>query len=412
MTLGELAEKLGGLIQTGPFGSQLHESDYQEVGIPVIMPKDIVGNAVDEGGIARISEATAVRLKKHRVKAGDIVLPRRGDITKRAFIKKDHAGFLCGTGCIKLSFDEKNISSLYLNYYLAKSDVIGWLENNSVGSTMKNLSGSILKNLPVELPPLLTQRRIASILSAYDDLIENNLRRIKLLEELAQRTYEEWFVRLRFPGYETAVFDEETGLPEGWERKPLNSIIEIISGYPFKSSLYVKDGKFQIVTIKNVQDGFFLTNTTDSVLEIPVKLKEEQRLKTGDIIISLTGNVGRTCLVFGDNYLLNQRVAQIRLINESYKAFVYFYLRSKPSVTMMENLSNGTAQQNLSPIKLGLHEVVLPSNEVMTLFGIVFNDFVTNMCNYYLQNQLLVEARESLLPKLMSGELATEGDAK
>ena len=94
----------------------------------------------------------------------------------------------------------------------------------ATGATIKNLSLKAMRNFSFHLPPLLTQRKIAKILSAYDDLIENNLKRIKLLEEMAQRTYEEWFIRFKFPGYETAIFDKETGLPEGWENKTLKNL--------------------------------------------------------------------------------------------------------------------------------------------------------------------------------------------
>src|SRR5688572_10877697 len=101
-TLGELCKVYGGKIQTGPFGSQLHQHDYQKTGIPVIMPKDIEGNSLSEETIARISETTAKKLDKHKVNYGDIVFPRRGEINKRAFIRKNQEGYLCGTGCIKI----------------------------------------------------------------------------------------------------------------------------------------------------------------------------------------------------------------------------------------------------------------------------------------------------------------------
>ncbi|MBK6903889.1 MAG: restriction endonuclease subunit S [Saprospirales bacterium] len=200
LTLGELCGKYNGKIQTGPFGSQLHQSDYRETGTPVVMPKDIINDRISTDAIARIDDKDVGRLSKHILKLGDIVFPRRGEINKRAVVTEESEGYICGTGCLKISINSDCVSNQFLNYYLALNESIDWLENNAVGSTMKNLSGQILSNLPISLPPFKIQRRIASILSAYDDLIENNLKRIKLLEEAAQHIYREWFVRFRFRG--------------------------------------------------------------------------------------------------------------------------------------------------------------------------------------------------------------------
>src|SRR5205814_1626743 len=101
-TLGEIVKRDRGLIQTGPFGSQLHRSDYQPDGVPVIMPTDIADGRVSAESVARVSEATADRLARHKLKPRTIVIPRRGEVTKRAFIRVEQAGWLCGTGCLKI----------------------------------------------------------------------------------------------------------------------------------------------------------------------------------------------------------------------------------------------------------------------------------------------------------------------
>ena len=122
-TLGEIAERDGGLIQTGPFGSQLHQSDYVSDGIPVIMPKDITDGRVDAASVARVSEATANRLSRHQLRPRTIVLPRRGEITKRAFIRDDQAGWLCGTGCLQIALEGKHLLPEFLYYYMEQ---LGW----------------------------------------------------------------------------------------------------------------------------------------------------------------------------------------------------------------------------------------------------------------------------------------------
>ena len=123
-TLGELIHRDDGLIQTGPFGSQLHQFDYVPEGIPVIMPKDIIDGGVTLDSVARVSEETAIRLSRHRLKPRTIVLPRRGEITKRALITADQSGWLCGTGCIKIEMRGATLVPEYLYYYLAQAHTV------------------------------------------------------------------------------------------------------------------------------------------------------------------------------------------------------------------------------------------------------------------------------------------------
>ena len=218
-TLGDIAERDGGLIQTGPFGSQLHQSDYVPDGIPVIMPKDITNGRVDSASVARVSQETVDRLSRHQIRPKTIVLPRRGEITKRAFVRENQAGWLCGTGCLQIALEGKHVLPEFLYYYMEQQDVARWLEQHAVGTTMLNLSAGIVTELPLRYPTLAVQHRIAGILSSYDDLIENNRRRMALLEEAARQLYREWFVRLRFPGHEHTRITN--GVPEGWARLPL-----------------------------------------------------------------------------------------------------------------------------------------------------------------------------------------------
>ena len=218
-TLGDIAERDGGLIQTGPFGSQLHQSDYVPDGIPVIMPRDITNGQVDSASVARVSQETVDRLSRHQIRPKTIVLPRRGEITKRAFVRENQAGWLCGTGCLQIALEGKHVLPEFLYYYMEQQDVARWLEQHAVGTTMLNLSAGIVTELPLRYPTLAVQHRIVGILSSYDDLIENNRRRMALLEEAARQLYREWFVRLRFPGHEHTRITN--GVPEGWARLPL-----------------------------------------------------------------------------------------------------------------------------------------------------------------------------------------------
>ena len=143
-TLGAVCDRGGGDIQTGPFGSQLHASDYVPVGIPSIMPKNIEDNRIDTVGIARISPQDAERLSRYLVQEGDIVYSRRGDVERRALVRLGESGWLCGTGCLRVRFGENCVDSKYAFHYLGHPLVRGWIVRHAHGATMPNLNTSIL----------------------------------------------------------------------------------------------------------------------------------------------------------------------------------------------------------------------------------------------------------------------------
>lgn len=262
------------------------------------------------------------------------------------------------------------------------------------------IRGSDLATLSVECPDLPTQRRIASILSAYDDLIENNRRQIKLLEEAAQRLYREWFVELRFPGHESVKVVD--GVPEGWMKGTVDNIVKLLSGYPFKSSEYVSSGKYRLITIKNVKDGEFSPDNVDYIDQLPDKVPSHCILTEGDILLSLTGNIGRVCIVNGYNYLLNQRVAKLQTLHPAY---AYCMFRSKEMLNKMTALSNGVAQQNLSPIRAEKIRILIPSSNLLFQFKNIVEPIISQIILLNNQITFACEARDRLLPELMGREI-------
>lgn len=420
MTLGELCKKHNGQIQTGPFGSQLHQSDYKEVGTPVVMPKDIINDKISTEGIARISDTDVARLSKHILKKGDIVFPRRGEINKRALITDESEGFICGTGCLKISINSEQVSNMFLNYYLARKESVDWLENNAVGSTMKNLSGQILSNIPIEMPPINTQRRIASILSAYDDLIENNLRRIKLLEEAAQHIYREWFVRMRFPGWEGAKFGED-GVPEGWRKVPVEEIIEYHIGGGWGNDDVSGD---------YVQPAFVIRGTdipklkTGSAESVPFRYHsvsnfKSRRLQENDLVFEVSGGskgqpVGRSLLVtdkilelFKEHDIICASFCKLIRI-DSYQVSPYYF-----DAYILEVYGNGVLSQyenqsasNIMNFKftdfISKEYVVVPSQPIQKMFDKLVQPLKNQIGNLATQISRLKEARDILLPRLMN----------
>lgn len=152
-TLGELCMAFGGLIQTGPFGSQLHAHDYTTEGVPVVMPQDLSGRRISVERIVRIGEFDAERLHRHRMRAGDIVFSRRGDVGRHALVTPHEMGWLCGTGCLLVRPSAREEISAFVSCALAQPEALEWLMRHAVGATMPNLNTTILSALPMVLPP-------------------------------------------------------------------------------------------------------------------------------------------------------------------------------------------------------------------------------------------------------------------
>lgn len=191
-TLGQITKRGCGFIQTGPFGSQLHASDYVPTGIPCIMPANIVDGRVNITDIAHITPNDAQRLSKHIVQVGDIVYSRRGDVTRKALIREKEEGMFCGTGCL-LVRPGKEIDSRFLAYHLSSPLNHEWIIRHAIGATMPNLNTSILGAVPLTIPDLATQKGIARVLGALDDKIELNHQVNDTLEQMAQALFKSWF---------------------------------------------------------------------------------------------------------------------------------------------------------------------------------------------------------------------------
>lgn len=338
--------------------------------------------------------------KRVTPKGGDIVFSYEATLNLYAIIPDDFWGCL-GRRMALIRPDETKAHGKYLYYYFFSEEWRSTVSSHIItGATVDRIPIAKFPEFIISLPPMEKQHKIANILSNYDDLIVNNKKQIKLLEETAQRLYKEWFVDLRFPGYE----DEEIvdGLPEGWTEDTIDSKIDLLSGYAFKSAEFNDEGTYKIVTIKNVKDGQFDGDNVSRMVDIPKKMPEHCKLSDGDILLSLTGNVGRVCIVHGDNYLLNQRVAKIKSDNPTY---AYCLFRSKDMFDEMNNLANGAAQQNLSPIRTGKIKVVFPTDKLISAFEEIVSPMIQKITLLNKTVLLLSQARDRLLLKLMNGEI-------
>lgn len=378
-TLGEISSN----IQTGPFGSQLHQSDYSENGIPVVMPKDILNGHVSDISIARVPEEYANRLNRHKIEPGDILYSRRGDVGRCAFTTDIEAGWLCGTGCLRVTIDQRKAIPKFVFYQLQKTETIGWVEKHAVGSTMLNLNTSILSNVPIQIPSIDKQRFIVGVLSAYDNLIENNQKQIKLLEEAAQRLYKEWFVDLRFPGHENTKITD--GIPEGWRRGALADVATF------------KRGK----TITKEQTNPGVVPVVAGGLE-PAYFHDT--FNTGAPVITVSGsgaNAGFTRMyhtkVWASDCSYVDSVATENL------AWVYCFL--KENNTKIETMQKGAAQPHVYAKDINALEAVIPNDKQMKRFQAIAEPMFARIGTLETQKARLREACNCLLPKLMNGEI-------
>ncbi|WP_198015008.1 restriction endonuclease subunit S [Mastigocladopsis repens] len=399
-TLGEICDEVKGIIRTEPFGSQLHQSDYQDEGLPVVMPKDIIDAKISVEGIARIGEKDVERLAQHRLKKGDIVYGRRGDIGRRALINDREAGWLCGTGCLRISLGNSVLNPNFLYYYLGESKVIAWIYNQAVGATLANLNTTIIRSIPITYPPLPTQKKITAILSAYDDLIENNTRRIKILEEMAQTLYHEWFVKFRFPGHEqTKMVDSELGLiPEGWEVKKLSDICNITMGQSPKSEFYNQN-----------QEGLpFHQGVTDFGDRFPIDrifcTVQNRIAEAGDILFSVRAPVGRINLA-NKKIIIGRGLCAIRSKSAN-QLFVFQQLKDK--FQEEDLMGGGTIFKSVTKEDMHNLKIVAPNSILVQSFEKFVQPIFRNLEILTEKNLNLCKTRDLLLPKLISGEIDVE----
>lgn len=291
--------------------------------------------------------------------------------------------------------------SIYLFYLLGTKSFNYFFHVIATGSAQPCLFLGTLNKIKVTLPALSKQKRIASILSAYDNLIENNNKRIKILEQMAENLYKEWFVRFRFPGHETTPL--ENGIPKGWKKAKISDLCKFLNGFAFKSEEYCDDGQYRVVTIKNVQDGKFDLDSVEYINTIPPRMPSYCKLSIGDILMSLTGNVGRICYVTTNNCLLNQRVCKIK---SEYPWFTYSFFKQDSIFQTLCNIAYGTAQLNLSPVLAGKMKIILPSGTLQKEYEKKVSPIFSHQQSLIEQNQILIKQRDLLLPRLMSGKLA------
>ena len=283
----------------------------------------------------------------------------------------------------------------FLYYTMLSRDFYMMADAAALGAAQRTVSLTALRNMKIAVPPMDVQKKIVDILSAYDDLIANNQKQIKLLEEAAQRLYKEWFVDLRFPGHETTPITD--GIPERWTVQSMNDIAEYINGYAFKPTDWGTVGK-PIIKIKEMGSGV----TTDTPRNTGEDIPEKYNVTAGDILFSWSATL--SAMIWDEeNGLLNQHLFKVIPGEGISREFVLQSILK--TLDEFSNLTTGSTMKHIQRGKLKEVKVNVPPTELMEQYRNISEPIREQILNVKRQIILLREARDRLLPKVMNGEI-------
>ena len=353
---------------------------------------DITKSEQTDGEIPIVSSSgIASYHNKWKVKGPGVVIGRKGTLGTVHFIQSNYWPHDT-TLWIK---DFKGNDPRFLNYFIQTLK----LENFDVGSSNPTLNRNHVHKIKIIFPKNVeTQKRIAAILSAYDELIENNQRRIALLEKMAEEIYREWFVRLRFPGYEKVKIVKE--VPEGWQRKGLSSLGTYLNGYAFEPSDWGFEG-IPIIKIKEMTGRVTAETPRNSGENIPGKYHFD------DDAVIFSWSATLLVLIWDQGPgLLNQHLFKVDPIPEVPKSFLYFSI--KFSIPIFESLTTGATMQHIKRKELEVVKVNLPPVNLLNQFNVLVSPMVKQKLALTRANRNLIQTRDLLLPRLISGKLSVE----
>lgn len=388
--------KLGNVCEITS-SKRIFYSEYVDDGVPFYRSKEIIesdeGKVIENPLYISVDKYNEIKEKFGVPQTGDMLLTSVGTIGIPYIIKKkDRFYFKDGNLTWFRDFRE-GLNSKYLYYWIKSSEGTGILYNTTIGSSQKALTISALKNIKVSLPPRSVQDKIVEVVSAYDDLIENNQKQIKLLEEAAQRLYKEWFVDLRFPGHEnTKIVD---GVPEGWNEKALSQVANVIMGQSPKSEFYNSEKKglpfhqgVGSYGVRFVMDDIYSTSYT-------------RIAEPNSILFSVRAPVGRLNIT-KNKVVIGRGLAAINQ-TDGCQSYLYYLLKNK---FFKDNIvGNGSIFASVSKDELLNQKFLIPERNLMMQFEKIVSQMDKQIENLDSKNKKLIEARDRLLPKLMSGEV-------
>lgn len=394
-------------------GGAWSDKEYVNEGIPVLKVTNCKSTGFQLDNLNYLSEKSREKYKKNNLIIGDVIVATVGShpnliesaAGRSCIVNSQVEGFYLNQNAVCIRTKDKRIlSQKYLGYLCKCADFQHYIQSRGRGAANQmRIAISSIKEYSFTLPDFENQQYIADILSAYDDLIENNQKQIKLLEEAAQRLYKEWFVNLRFPGHEnTKIVD---GVPEGWNECTVESFGTVITGKtpPTSNKEYYTNGKVPFVTIPDMHNVVYPLKTEKRLTIEGAQTQKNKYIPPNGVMISCIGTVGLVSIAT-EVCQTNQQINSIILNNEDDLYFFYeSMLRMKD---LLDGLgSNGATMTNVNKSKLEKLIIISPSKDIVKQYNDVCKPLFESALNLSRKNVYLKNMREALLPKLMSGEV-------
>ena len=390
----------------GPFGSKLTSSDYVGEGIPVIRGSNLNGGRyLDETDFVFVSDQKMREdLFGNLAHRGDVVFTQRGTLGQTALIPVDACfdAYVISQSQMKLTVDPKKADPRYIYYYFSSREAVQKILNQNSSSGVPHINLTTLRNFLVPQVPLHEQRKIADTLSAYDDLIENNRRRIALLEEAARLLYREWFVHFRFPGHEHVKIID--GVPEGWGRLPASEAFQINPRTP-----RTDDSTIAYLPMASLPEGGMVIDTGE--LERREK-STSVRFRNGDTLFARitpcleNGKTGFVQILGADEVACGSTEFIVLRGRHVSDYFVYLTARQPDfRENAIKSMIGSSGRQRVQPSCFDRYLVPVPPDLIAELFAEAVEPMFEQINRLDRQSQWLAQARDLLLPRLMSGEM-------
>ena len=396
------------------------KESYKESGITLIRSMNVFDFKFKIDGLAFIDEKQASKLKNVEVKKSDILLNITGaSVARCCMVPEELIPARVNQHVSIIRIDNLKANPTYvLNYLNSPAYKQYLLSLASAGATREALTKEGIENLKVKLPDLQIQKKIASILSAYDNLIENNNQRITLLEDMASEIYKEWFIRFRFPNYQNTNFLDKDGrevaqgtkgaIPEGWERSKLEKVVD------FRVDNRGRNPEYYCEKGIPVLDNHLITNSPFVNLSKAKRFLDEslysnflrKYLEPNDVLITLVGTVADIAMAPVEKCAIIQNTIGIRCNDLCNQYFLYEFLKiNKQNII---NKNRGSAQPNVKVGDLLSIKMDIPSKEILDKYELTISTFFEQIKTLGKKNQILQETRDLLLPRLISGKLSVE----
>lgn len=380
-------------------GKMLDQNKNKGEALPYLANVNVRWGAFDFGNLREMRFEPG-EIDRYGLKYGDIVMCEGGEPGRCAIWKNQIPGMMIQKALHRIR-PHSCLDSSFLFYSFLKKRKNDEFSGLFTGSTIKHLPKEKLAKIKVEVPPISIQRRIVSILSPYDDLIENNRRRIALLEEAARMLYREWFVHFRFPGHEHVKIVD--GLPEGWKRPAASVVMDILSGgTPKTGNAGFWDGEIGFFTPKDATDTPYVLNTEKTITEEGLRACNSKLYPTDTLFITARGTVGKLNLALIP-MAMNQSCYALRA--KAHFGQRYLYVALKTAIEQVRSRATGAVFDAVIVATFDRIPFLLPPEILTRSFEQSINPVFDQIANLIQQNQKLVQARDLLLPRLMNGDI-------